>query len=108
MTRSAPARRPRKALHPDIPVPPALLIQRRQSGIHGHGVYARTAIPAGHVIVEYTGERITKTESLRREAARLGLERIRKLYRAPLLAERRIDGGMRQEILVADALRAKD
>jgi len=76
MTSSAPARRPRKALHPDIPVPPALLIQRRQSGIHGHGVYARTAIPAGHVIVEYTGERITKTESLRREAARL--ERARK------------------------------
>ena len=71
MTRSATARRPRKAIHPDIHVPPALLIQRRQSDIHGHGVYARTAIPAGHVIVEYTGERITKAASLRRETARL-------------------------------------
>ena len=76
MTRTAPARRPHKAIHPDIPVSRALLIQRRQSGIHGHGVYARTAIPAGHVIIEYTGERITKAESLRREATRL--ERARK------------------------------
>ncbi len=53
------------------PIPPALLIQRRNSAIHGHGVYARVPIPAGHVIVEYTGERITKAESDRRDAARL-------------------------------------
>ena len=41
------------------------------SGIHGHGVYARIAIPAGTRIVEYTGERITKPEALRREKQRL-------------------------------------
>ncbi len=58
------------------PVPPSCLIRRGSSGIHGHGVYARVAIPEGHVIVEYTGERITKAESERREAARL--ERVRR------------------------------
>lgn len=50
---------------------PSLLIKRGRSGIHGRGVYAKVAIPEGHVIIEYTGERITKAESERREAARL-------------------------------------
>ena len=54
-----------------LPVPSSLLIRRDRSGIHGSGVYARTAIPDGHVIVEYRGERITKAESKRREDARL-------------------------------------
>lgn len=39
------------------------------SPIHGLGVYARTDIPAGSRIVEYTGEIITKQESLERQAA---------------------------------------
>jgi SET domain-containing protein len=47
-----------------------LLIRRGRSAIHGRGVYARVAIPEGRKIVEYTGERITKAESKRREAAR--------------------------------------
>ncbi len=61
----------RRSQSAELPIPPTLLIQRRGSAIHGHGVYARVPIPAGHVIVEYTGERITKAESDRREAARL-------------------------------------
>lgn len=52
------------------------MVRRGRSGIHGHGVYARVAIPAGYVIVEYRGERITKAESARREKARL--ERVRR------------------------------
>ena len=75
-----PATAKRRSQSSELPIPPALLIQRRRSGIHGHGVYARIAIPAGHVIVEYTGERITKTESRRREAARL--ERVRRGHNA--------------------------
>ncbi len=46
-------------------------IRRAGSAIHGRGVCARRAIPAGTRVVEYTGERITKTESLRRDEARL-------------------------------------
>lgn len=40
------------------------------SPIHGRGVYARVPIPAGTRIIEYTGERITKAESARREVLR--------------------------------------
>ena len=54
-----------------LPIPTSALICRGDSDIHGAGVYARIAIPTGHVIVEYRGERITKAESERREAARL-------------------------------------
>jgi SET domain-containing protein len=46
-------------------------ISTRRSSIHGRGVYARRAIPDGTRVVEYTGERITKREALRREAQRL-------------------------------------
>ncbi len=45
------------------------------SDIHGRGVRAAKAIPAGTRIVEYTGERITKAEALRREEARLARAR---------------------------------
>jgi len=38
----------------------------RRSKIHGAGVFARTDIPAGARIIEYTGELITKRESSRR------------------------------------------
>jgi uncharacterized protein len=60
----------------DLLLSPSLLLRRARSGIHGSGVYARVAIPEGHKIVEYTGERITKAESERRETART--ERIRR------------------------------
>ncbi len=46
-------------------------IRSGDSGIHGHGVYARVAIPDGTHIIEYTGEKITKAESAKREAQRL-------------------------------------
>jgi SET domain-containing protein len=46
-------------------------IRQAGSAIHGRGVYARRAIPAGTRIAEYTGERITKAEALRRDEARL-------------------------------------
>jgi SET domain-containing protein len=53
-------------------VPPAkdtALVCFRESAIHGTGGFAKTDIPAGTSVVEYTGERITKDESLRRCAA---------------------------------------
>ena len=46
-----------------------------QSSIHGRGVYARQLIPDGTHVIEYTGERITKAEALRREAQRLARQR---------------------------------
>ena len=52
-------------------LPPSWVIRRARSGIHGDGVHARVAIPAGYVIIEYRGERITKAESARRGAMRL-------------------------------------
>jgi uncharacterized protein len=42
------------------------LLERRGSGIEGDGLFAKTRIPAGETIIEYTGERISKEESLRR------------------------------------------
>lgn len=55
---------------------PAHWIRRGASNIHGRGVYARRSIPAETRIVQYTGERITKAESRRRE--RLRKERARR------------------------------
>lgn len=46
-------------------------VRAANSAIHGRGVYARTDIPDGTKIIEYTGERITKVESLRRDEERL-------------------------------------
>ena len=45
-------------------------VRRGRSSIHGDGVYARVAIPSGTRVIEYTGERITKAESRRREQRR--------------------------------------
>ena len=42
----------------------------RRSKIHGRGVIASKDIPSGTRIIEYQGERITKAESERRDAAR--------------------------------------
>lgn len=49
----------------------AAWIVSRRSAIHGHGVYARRAIPDDVRVVEYTGERITKAEAALREVQRL-------------------------------------
>src|SRR5882762_9333327 len=50
-------------------------VRRGQSAIHGRGVYAGKPIPSGTRVIEYVGERITKAESHRREAARLDRQR---------------------------------
>jgi SET domain-containing protein len=47
--------------------PPLYIV--KESPIHGRGVFARYAIPAGTRIVEYTGERISSDESTRRAEA---------------------------------------
>jgi SET domain-containing protein len=41
-------------------------LEIRDSPVHGRGVFARQPIPAGARVLEYTGERISKAESLRR------------------------------------------
>jgi hypothetical protein len=41
-------------------------IEVRDSLIHGRGVFSKTAIPAGTRLLEYVGEKISKSESLRR------------------------------------------
>jgi len=38
----------------------------RNSGIHGRGAFARTDIPAGTRIIEYTGEKVSNAEADRR------------------------------------------
>jgi uncharacterized protein len=37
----------------------AVRIEVRESGVHGHGVYAMQAIPKGTRIIEYTGQRVS-------------------------------------------------
>ena len=41
-------------------------IQVRRSGVHGKGVFALQPIAEGQTLIEYTGERITWPEALRR------------------------------------------
>ena len=38
---------------------PAVRIEVRESGVHGHGVYAMESIPKGTRIIEYTGQRVS-------------------------------------------------
>jgi SET domain-containing protein len=42
-------------------------VERRESGVHGWGVFALEPISKNTRIIAYTGERITHAESLRRE-----------------------------------------
>jgi uncharacterized protein len=49
---------------PSIPAVP--LIEARDSGIHGRGVYAVTPIRKGTRVIEYVGERISHAEADRR------------------------------------------
>lgn len=58
------------ALVPSCPrVSESASIEFRASPIHGLGGFAHAAIPAGARVLEYVGERISKSESLRRCAA---------------------------------------
>ena len=41
-----------------------------RSGLHGYGLFARTALSRGTRIIEYVGERITKAEADRRDEQR--------------------------------------
>jgi uncharacterized protein len=41
-------------------------VEARASGIHGMGLYAARPIPAETMVIEYVGERISKSESLLR------------------------------------------
>jgi len=52
--------------HESSMVGDAGLVITRDSRIHGMGGYARCDIPAGTRVIEYVGERISKTESVRR------------------------------------------
>ncbi len=65
--------RARKNSVPDAPA--ASGVVHRRSAIHGRGVFARRAFPDGTRILEYSGERITKAEAVRREAQRLERQR---------------------------------
>jgi SET domain-containing protein len=42
------------------------VLEQRRSGIEGEGLFAKVPIRAGDTIIEYTGERLSKDESLRR------------------------------------------
>ena len=48
------------------PVAETALVCFRASAIHGTGGFAKTDITAGTSVIEYTGEKIAKDESLRR------------------------------------------
>ena len=50
---------------PRVPAP-GRRIQVRRSGVHGKGVFALRPLAAGEAIIEYTGQRITWKEALRR------------------------------------------
>lgn len=47
------------------------LVRRGRSGVHGRGLFAAVAIPAGTRIIEYVGRRITKRAAERIEQRRL-------------------------------------
>jgi uncharacterized protein len=49
-----------------MPATEPALVCYRESAIHGTGGFAKADIPAGTWVVEYSGERITKDESLSR------------------------------------------
>jgi SET domain-containing protein len=57
----------RPAIAADKPLAPETeLVCFHESAIHGTGGFAKTDIVAGERVIEYTGERISKAESLRR------------------------------------------
>ncbi len=60
------AKTPQAAKAPSSATSDARRIQVRKSGVHGKGVFALRAIPAGTRLIEYTGERIGWPEAMRR------------------------------------------
>ena len=56
----------RNAGQPSRVTSPSRLVEFQPSLIHGLGGFARSGIKAGVRILEYTGERITKSESIER------------------------------------------
>jgi hypothetical protein len=46
-------------------------VQQSSSSIHRHGLFAKTDIPKGTRIIEYTGEKITKKQSWHRATQRM-------------------------------------
>jgi hypothetical protein len=71
------AKKKRGAAKPAAPVRAATTSEWAhvwQSPIHGQGIRASRDIPSGTRIMEYEGERITKAESERRDAARAALD----------------------------------
>jgi len=71
------------------PRSPAFVV--RHSAIHGNGVFARRPIRAGTCVIEYTGERISSDESIRRAAASDGP--VNHTFFFSLADGRLIDGG---------------
>ena len=62
MTQARAAKTPR----PTAAAPRGRRIQVRRSGVHGKGVFALQDLPEGETLIEYVGEKISKTESLHR------------------------------------------
>jgi len=52
------------------------VIVKRRSKIHGWGVYATKAIPKNTRIIDYSGEKISNQESLKRERRYIRLGRV--------------------------------
>lgn len=52
------------------PESPYLVVGR--SSIHGTGVFAKIAIPANKTLIEYTGEKISRDECVRRDKLQKG------------------------------------
>jgi uncharacterized protein len=56
-----------KAAAPSTQPRPAIVV--RHSKVHGNGVFATRKIPAGELVIEYQGERITQREADKRSGA---------------------------------------
>jgi hypothetical protein len=80
---------------------PTVWHEVRLSSIHSQGVFARTDIPTGTQIIEYTGEKISKAESERRANERLARARVTgeaAVYIFNLNKKQDLDGGLESNI----------
>jgi hypothetical protein len=66
MTQARAAKTPASHRPRAAKAPAGRRIQVRRSGVHGKGVFALAAIPAGTTIIEYKGELITWAQALAR------------------------------------------
>lgn len=70
-------------------------VRLKRSSIHGRGLIAVKPIPAGTRVIEYVGEKVTKAEADRRDAARLARQEAGEdgcVYLFELNARHDIDG----------------